>query len=107
MNMETGPPVLGPGKPYWFHAIAPFMGDNRYQDPQRPMRGREDDCCPSTRKRSPGAKGGYRVGQPDELELLLGFRKSYAEGSYAINAWMRSPKGSYYEPPPNDPDWNR
>src|SRR5688572_27313330 len=28
-------PVLGPGKPYWFHAIAPYMGDRRYaQDPQ-------------------------------------------------------------------------
>ena len=22
--------VLGPGKPYWFHAIAPYLGDKRY-----------------------------------------------------------------------------
>jgi prepilin-type N-terminal cleavage/methylation domain-containing protein len=33
-------PVLGPGKPYWFHAIAPFMGDNRYaKDPQAAYQG--------------------------------------------------------------------
>ena len=23
-------PVLGPSKPYWFHAIAPYPGDKRY-----------------------------------------------------------------------------
>ena len=33
-------PVLGPGKPYWFHAIAPYMGDNRYaKDPQAAYEG--------------------------------------------------------------------
>jgi prepilin-type processing-associated H-X9-DG protein len=35
------------------------------------------------------------------------YGKSYAEGSYCINAWMQSPRGSYYEPPPNHSDWNR
>ena len=55
-------PVLGPGKPYWFHAIAPYMGDNRYaQDPQAAYEGAmKTIVCPSTRKRSPGAKGGCR-----------------------------------------------
>ena len=33
-------PVLGPNKPYWFHAIAPYMGDNRYEnDPQASYEG--------------------------------------------------------------------
>src|SRR3989442_8088070 len=53
-------PVLGPGKPYWFHAIAPYMGDNRYaKDPQAAYDGvMKTIVCPSTRKRSLGAKGG-------------------------------------------------
>ena len=32
--------VLGPGKPYWFHAIAPYLGDKRYvNDPQAAYEG--------------------------------------------------------------------
>ena len=104
-------PVLGPGKPYWFHAIAPYMGDNRYaQDPQKAYDGvMKTIVCPSTRKRSLGAKGGYPRGDNvTNWSFYWGdFGKSYAEGSYAINAWMQSPKGSYYEPPPNHSDWNR
>src|SRR6266511_5140648 len=104
-------PVLGPGKPYWFHAIAPYMGDGRYaQDPQAAYNGAmKTIVCPSTRKRSPGARGGYPRG--DNLmnwSFYWGeYGKSYAEGSYCINAWMQSPKGSYYEPPPTHSDWNR
>jgi len=104
-------PVLGPSKPYWFHAIAPYMGDNRYaQDPQKAYEGvMKTIVCPSTRKRSLGAKGGYPRGDNvTNWSFYWGdFGKSYAEGSYGINAWMQSPKGSYYEPPPNHSDWNR
>ena len=33
-------PVLGPSKPYWFHAIAPYLGDKRYvNDPQAAYNG--------------------------------------------------------------------
>ena len=104
-------PVLGPGKPYWFHAIAPYMGDKRYaQDPQAAYEGvMKTIVCPSTQKRSLGAKGGYPRGDNvTNWSFYWGdFGKSYAEGSYCINAWMQSPKGSYYEPPPNHSDWNR
>lgn len=32
--------VLGPNKPYWFHAIAPYLGDKRYvNDPQAAYEG--------------------------------------------------------------------
>src|SRR5213596_4267517 len=46
-------PVLGPGKPYWFHAIAPYMGDKRYaQDPQAAYEGQTIVfITPSTQKR--------------------------------------------------------
>jgi prepilin-type N-terminal cleavage/methylation domain-containing protein len=103
-------PVLGPSKPYWFHAIAPYMGDKRYaQDPQAAYEGvMKTIICPSTRKRSLGARGGYPRG--DNLtnwSFYWGeFGRSYAEGSYCINSWMQSPKGSYYEPPLNHSDWN-
>jgi len=102
-------PILGPGKPYWFHVIAPYMGDDRYaRDPQAAYEGAmKTIVCPSTRKRSPGAKGGYPRG--DNLmnwSFYWGeFGKSYAEGSYCINSWMQSPVGSYYAPPPNHSDW--
>src|SRR2546423_668517 len=104
-------PVLGPGQPYWFHAIAPYMGDQRYaRDPQAAYEGAMKTLvCPSTRKRSSGARGGYPRG--DNLtnwSFYWGdFGRSYADGSYCINAWMQSPKGSYYEPPPGNPDWGR
>ena len=104
-------PVLGPGKPYWFHAIAPYMGDKRYaQDPQAAYEGvMKTIVCPSTQKRSLGARGGYPRGDNvTSWSFYWGdYGKSYAEGSYCINAWMQSPKGSYYEPPPNHSDWNR
>src|SRR5207247_818504 len=104
-------PVLGPGKPYWFHAIAPYMGDKRYaQDPQAAYEGvMKTIVCPSTRKRSRGAKGGYPRGDNwTNWSFYWGdYGRSYAEGSYCINAWMQSPKGSYYEPPPNHSDWSR
>jgi hypothetical protein len=75
-------PILGPGKPYWFHVIAPYMGDQRYMnDPQAAYAGAmKTIVCPSTRKRSPGAKGGYPRG--DNLmnwSFYWGeFGKSYA-----------------------------
>jgi prepilin-type N-terminal cleavage/methylation domain-containing protein/prepilin-type processing-associated H-X9-DG protein len=110
-NEEKMLPVLGPGRPYWFHAIAPYMGDQRYvQDPQAAYDGvMKTIVCPSTRKRSPGERGGYPRG--DNLtnwSFYWGsFGDSYAEGSYTMNSWMQSPEGSYYQPPAGHADWNR
>jgi prepilin-type N-terminal cleavage/methylation domain-containing protein/prepilin-type processing-associated H-X9-DG protein len=104
-------PVLGPSQPYWFHAIAPFMGDNRYaKDPQAAYHGAmKTIICPSTRKRNPGARGGYPRGDNYmSWSFYWGeYEKSHAEGSYCINSWMQWPKGSYYEPPVGHSDWNR
>ena len=91
-------PVLGPNKPYWFHVIAPYMGDAAYaNDPQRKYDGSmQTIICPSIKKRSvqegPGdsvTNWSYWWGQ---------FANSKAEGSYTINSWMQWPMGSYYEP---------
>ncbi len=97
-NEDKVIPVLGPNAPYWFHIIAPYMGDNRYaDDPQAAYEGSmKIIVCPSIKERArdngPGANRrnwGFQWGN---------FGKSRAEGSYTVNSWMQWPKGSYYEP---------
>ena len=48
--------VLGPSKPYWFHAIAPYLGDKRYaKDPQAGYHGAmKTVICPVVKTRSKG-----------------------------------------------------
>lgn len=98
--------VLGPSKPYWFHAIAPYLGDKKYaKDPQRAYAGvMKTIVCPSIKKRKIGEGAGdnntnwaFNWGQ---------YARTKAEGSYTINSWMQWPKGSYYEPT-NQADWDR
>jgi prepilin-type N-terminal cleavage/methylation domain-containing protein/prepilin-type processing-associated H-X9-DG protein len=91
-------PVLGPGKPYWFHAIAPYMGDSRYaDDPQAAYEGSmKTIICPSVTER---AKDGSRGANKRNWSFHWGgFGKTEAEGSYTVNSWMQWPQGSYYEP---------
>ena len=91
-------PVLGPGKPYWFHAIAPYMGDSRYaDDPQAAYEGSmKTIICPSVTER---AKGDSRGANKRNWSFHWGaFGKTKAEGSYTINSWMQWPRGSFYEP---------
>lgn len=97
-NEDKVLPVLGPASPYWFHIIAPYMGDNRYaNDPQAAYEGSmKTIVCPSIKERSkPGLRGAnYRNWQFH----WQNYGETPAEGSYAINSWMQWPKGSYYEP---------
>ncbi len=48
--------VGGPGNPYWFHLIAPFLGDPRYEkDPQAAYEGiMQVIICPSVTERADG-----------------------------------------------------
>lgn len=98
-NEDKVLPVLGPANPYWFHVIAPYMGDNRYaDDPQAAYEGSmKTIVCPSVKER---AKPENQRGANFRNWWFLwgGFGKSKAEGSYTINSWMQWPKGSYYEP---------
>ena len=91
-------PVLGPSKPYWFHAIAPYLGDKRYvDDPQAAYNGSmKTVICPVVKKRSDGASRGSN--NTSWAYWWGSFAKSYAEGSYTINSWMQNPEGSYYAP---------
>ena len=93
-------PVAGPAKPYWFHAIAPYMGDGRYaKDPQAAYEGSMKTLvCPYVNKRADGSRGANRRNWTFHWG---GYGDSPAEGSYTMNAWMQWPgEGSYY-PPPN------
>lgn len=90
--------VLGPGKPYWFHAIAPYLGDKKYaSDPQRAINGvMKTIICPAVKKRQNGEGAGDNI---TNWAFNWGrFSRTKAEGSYTINSWMQNPKGSYYEP---------
>ena len=91
-------PVLGPLKPYWFHAIAPYLSDKRYvNSPQAAYNGSmKIVICPVVKKRSDGASRGSN--NTSWAYWLGSFGKSYAEGSYTINSWMQNPVGSYYTP---------
>ena len=95
-------PVLGPSKPYWFHSIASYLGDNRYaDDPQAAYEGTMNTViCPSVRERSGGQEAGLPRGSSDRnWSYWWGqFGESHAEGSYTINSWMQNPEGSYYAP---------
>jgi prepilin-type N-terminal cleavage/methylation domain-containing protein/prepilin-type processing-associated H-X9-DG protein len=90
--------VLGPGKPYWFHAIAPYMGDSSYvDDPQQSYEGSmQTIICPSIKSRS--KQDGPGDSKTNWSFWWGNFAKSKAEGSYTINSWMQWPMGSYYEP---------
>ena len=89
--------VLGPGKPYWFHAIAPYLGDKRYvNDPQAAYEGSmKTVICPVVKTRSKGTKAGLPRGDnKTNWSYWWGnFGKSYAEGSYTINSFMQDPVG--------------
>jgi len=95
--------VGGPGNPYWFHLIAPFIGDKRYEkDPQAAFEGvMQVIICPSVTERADG----------ETLQRGTAIRSwafwwgevgdSYAEGSYTINSWLQ-PTG-YYQVDTSDP----
>ena len=93
--------VLGPGKPYWFHAIAPYLGDKRYvNDPQAAYEGSmKTVICPVVRTRSREPRPDCRGDNKTNWSYWWGnFGKSYAGGSYTINSFMQDPVGSYYAP---------
>lgn len=92
--------VLGPNKPYWFHAIAPYLGDKRYvNDPQAAYEGSmKTVICPTVKKRAPQGGGNWGDNETNWSFWWGAFGKSKAEGSYTINAWMQDPNKSFYEP---------
>ena len=98
--------VLGPSKPYWFHAIAPYLGDKRYvKDPQAAYNGSmKTIICPAVKTRSKGTKAGLPRGDNKTSWAYWwgNFGNSYAEGSYTINSFMQDPNGSYYAPKTSD-----
>ena len=103
-NEDKVIPVLGPSEPYWFHVIAPYMGDSRYaDDPQAAYEGSmKTIICPAVKKRATDARGANFRNWSFHWE---GFGKTKAEGSYSINSWLQWPKG-YYEPT-NSEQWDR
>jgi prepilin-type N-terminal cleavage/methylation domain-containing protein/prepilin-type processing-associated H-X9-DG protein len=90
--------VGGPGNPYWFHLIAPFLGDKKYKnDPQAAYEGiMQVIICPSIRDRADGQSLQRGTAIRSWAFWWGGVGESYAEGSYTINSWLQ-PTG-YYKP---------
>jgi len=88
--------VGGPSKPYWFHLIAPFLGDKRYKkDPQAAYKGvMQVLICPSVRERADGENLQRGTAVRSWSFWWGGVGESYAEGSYTINSWLQ-PTGYY------------
>lgn len=95
--------VGGPSKPYWFHLIAPFLGDERYEkDPQAAFEGvMQVIICPSVTERADGESLQRGTAIRSWAFWWGGHGESYAEGSYTINSWLQ-PAG-YYQVDTSDP----
>jgi prepilin-type N-terminal cleavage/methylation domain-containing protein len=97
--------VGGPGKPYWFHLIAPFLGDELYEkDPQAAFEGvMQVIICPSVTERADGVS--LQRGKANQSWAFWwgSHGESYAEGSYTINSWLQ-PDG-YYKVDIKDPSY--
>ncbi|MHC4073889.1 MAG: type II secretion system protein, partial [Planctomycetota bacterium] len=88
--------VGGPSNPYWFHLIAPFVGDPRYEkDPQAAYEGvMQVMICPSVTERADGQSLQRGTAIRSWAYWWGGYGNSYAEGSYTINSWLQ-PTGHY------------
>ncbi len=88
--------VGGPSRPYWFHLIAPFLGDERYEnDPQAAFEGvMQVIICPSVTERADGQSLQRGTAIRSWAFWWGGVGESYAEGSYTINSWLQ-PTGYY------------
>jgi len=97
--MEVG----GPSKLYWFHLIAPFLGDKLYEtDPQAAFEGvMQVIICPSVTERADGESLQRGTANRSWAFWWGGIGESYAEGSYTINSWLQ-PTG-YYQVDVSDP----
>lgn len=78
---------------YWFHQIAPYLGDGKYKDnPENHIEGTMKVAfCPST-KRPPEDKsiGSWYGSVKKTWKYLQG------EGSYGMNLWLQSDRSSFY-----------
>ncbi len=88
--------VGGPGNPYWFHLIAPFLGDKQYEkDPQAAFEGvMQVIICPSVTERADGQSLQRGTAIRSWAFWWGNVGESYAEGSYTINSWLQ-PTGYY------------
>jgi len=95
--------VGGPGNPYWFHLMAPFLGDKQYEkDPQAAFEGvMQVIICPSVRERADGQSLQRGTATRSWAFWWGDVGDSYAEGSYTINSWLQ-PSG-YYQVALSDP----
>jgi len=98
--------VGGPGRPYWFHLIAPFLGDKQYEkDPQAAFEGvMQVIICPSVTERADGQSLQRGTANRSWAFWWGEVGDSYAEGSYTINSWLQ-PSG-YYQVETTDPAYN-
>ena len=67
---------------YWFHEIAPYLGDRYYEeDPEQGIEGvMKITLCPSTKRMDPG-EAGFGTAK-------IAWRFLEGEGSFGMNLWL-------------------
>jgi len=101
-NKDHVPPVINQVGRYWFHQIAPYLGDKAYQSkPTETLGGvMRIMFCPTTRR----PKENPSLGEDWWGTAKLSWRVLEAEGSYGMNLWLDNqgeyrgdfPKEKYY-----------
>ena len=98
-NKDHVPPVIGQVGRYWFHQIAPYMGDQRYQEkPNENAQGvMRIMVCPATKrpKLKPTLDDSWWGTSTKTWRVLQ------SEGSYGMNLWLDN-QGEYLNDFPKD-----
>ena len=85
-HQDHGPPVAHAVGEYWFHQIAPYMGDDAYKKRPHDLAGgvMRILVCPSTKRPEPNPK-------PEDRwwgSATTTWRSLQTEGSYGMNLWL-------------------
>ncbi len=85
-NRDKAPPVVHQVGRYWFHQVAPYLGDRKFQsDPTRYQQGvMRVSFCPETRRPEMNPGRGDRWWGTDKTT----WRSLEAEGSFGMNLWF-------------------
>lgn len=93
-NRSKAPPVVHAVGSYWFHQLAPYLGDAKYQrNPTKYVHGvMRVAFCPETRrpKENPGLNEGWWGSDKQP------WRSLQAEGSFGMNLWFDD-QGVYHK----------
>ena len=90
-NDGKAPPVTDTLGQYWFHQIAPYLGEDDYKlNPSDNLEGAmQVMICPNTKPLPESQAGGIGTDK-------LAWRYLQADGAYGMNLWLSNANGALY-----------